>query len=156
MGIAEQESNFGTGTSWNLRHNYKLKTSLSGLVSFIKGDAAQSRGYSQIKLNGDNKQLYQIYKNLGINEESILTSQGSAIATIARLAYIYNTEVKGRNFKGQNNKNIDAYDALLYKWNGRNNQLTNHLATPRDNNYIRNVKSYLNNFDYYEERKYRK
>ena len=60
------------------------------------------------------------------------------------------------NFKGQNNKNIDAYDALLYKWNGRNNQLTNHLATPRDNNYIRNVKSYLNNFDYYEERKYRK
>lgn len=156
MGIAEQESNFGTGTSWNLRHNYKLKTSLSGLVSFIKGDAAQSRGYSQIKLNGDNKQLQQIYKNLGINEQSILTSQGSAIATIARLAYIYNTEVKGRNFKGQNNKNIDAYDALLYKWNGRNNQLTNHLATPRDNNYIRNVKSYLNNFDYYEERKYRK
>lgn len=156
MGIAEQESNFGTGTSLNLRHNYKLKTSLSGLVSFIKGNAAQSRGYSQIKLNGDNKQLQQIYKSLGINEQSILTSQGSAIATIARLAYIYNTEVKGRNFKGQNNKNIDVYDALLYKWNGRNNQLTNHLATPRNNYYIRNVKSYLNNFDYYEERKYRK
>lgn len=156
MGIAEQESNFGTGTSWDPRHNYKLKTALPGLVSFIKGNAAQSRGYSQIKLNGDNKQLQQIYKSLGINEQSILTSQGSAIATIARLAYIYNTEVKGRNFKGKNNKNIDAYDALLYKWNGKNYQLTNHLATPRDNNYIRNVKSYLNNFDYYEERKYRK
>ena len=53
-------------------------------------------------------------------------------------------------------ENIDTYDALLYKWNGRNNQLTKHLATTRDNSYIRNVKSYLNNFDYYEERKYRK
>lgn len=46
--------------------------------------------------------------------------------------------------------------ALNYIFNGRNNQLTKHLATPRDNSYIRNVKSYLNNFDYYEERKYRK
>ena len=156
MGIAEQESNFGTGTSWDPRHNYKLKTALSGLVSFLKGNDAQSRGYSQIKLNGDNKQLQQIYKSLGIDEKSILTSQGSAIATIARLAYIYNTEVKGRKFKGENNENIDIYDALLYKWNGRNNQLTKHLATPRANSYIRNVKSYLNNFDYYEERKYRK
>lgn len=67
-----------------------------------------------------------------------------------------NTEVKGRKFKDENNENIDTYDALLYKWNGRNNQLTKHLATPRANSYIRNVKSYLNNFDYYEERKYRK
>lgn len=156
MGIAEQESNFGTGTSWNLKHNYKFKTKFSGLVSLIKGNSAQSRGYSQIKLNGDNKQLQDIYKRLGITEQSILTPQGSAIATVARLAYIYNSEIKGRKFKGANNSNIDAYDALLYKWNGRNNQLTNHLATPKDNNYIRNVKAYINNFDYYEQRKYRK
>lgn len=67
-----------------------------------------------------------------------------------------NYVIKGRQFKGANNSNIDAYDALLYKWNGRNNQLTNHLATPEDNNYIRNVKSYFNNFEYYEQRKYRK
>ena len=50
MGIAEQESIFGTGTSWNLRHNYKLKTSLSGLVSFIKGDAAELIAKEIIKI----------------------------------------------------------------------------------------------------------
>lgn len=155
MGIAKQESEYGTGTSWNLKHNYKLKTAVPWLVSWIKGDSAQSRGYTQIKLNGDNKQLQEIYKNLGIDEESILTAKGSAIATMARLAYMYNNEIKGKRFKGANNNNIDPYDALLYKWMGRNNQLTDHLATPKDNNYIKNVKRYSDNFDYYENREYK-
>lgn len=156
MGIAEQESEFGTGMSLDPRHNYKLKTALPGLVSLLKGNEAQSRGYGQIKLNGDNKDLQKIYQSLGVNEKSILTPQGSAIAVMARLAYIYNTEVKGRNFTGGNNEKIDAYDALLYKWNGRNEQLTRHLATPRQNSYINNIKKYLNNYDYYEQRRNKK
>jgi len=38
---------------------------------------------------------------------------------MARLAYMYNTEIKGRNFKGKNNTSINPYDALLYKYMGR-------------------------------------
>ncbi len=55
---------------------------------------ARSRGYTQIKIKGDNKGLQQIYKALNINEDNINNADKSAIATIARLAYMYNTEAK--------------------------------------------------------------
>ena len=81
-----------------------------------------------------------------------LDVSGVAIATISRLSYIYNTEVRGRKFVGKNGQNIDSYDALLYKWMGRNNELNNHTATPLQNIYIQNVKKYANNYNMYSIR----
>ena len=93
--------------------------------------------------------MQNIYNDLGITENNLDNADKSAIATISRLSYIYNTEVRGRKFVGKNNQNIDSYDALLYKWMGRNNELINHTATPLQNVYIQNVKKYANNYNMY-------
>lgn len=115
---------------------------------------AQSRGYTQIKNKSDNKELQEIYKQLGIDSESIKQADKSAIATIARLAYMYNNEVKGRQFKTANGNDLNPYHALMYKWLGKNDELKNKTATPTENNYIRNVNEYSRNFDMYDIRTY--
>lgn len=152
LGIAEQESKYGTGESWDPKHNYKLKSANPGLVALVKGNNNVSRGYSQIKLNGDNKELQKLYKDAGINFDNILEADKSALATMIRLAYMYNSEIRGRHFKGANGVEVDPYSALLYKWNGKNNELKNRTATPDKNKYIRQVNQYSKGFDLYEKR----
>lgn len=143
MGIAEQETKFNTSK------RKKIKDITPDFVfNTIRGNSNRSRGATQIKIAGDNKGMQQVYKNLNINEDNIDDVFNSGLATIARLAYIYNTEVRGRHFKGQNNNSVSPYDALLYKWMGRNDELKNKTATPNKNIYIRNVKKYINNFDF--------
>ena len=115
-----------------------------------------SRGFTQIKLKGDNDEMQALYNTLGITGDNIDNPDISALATVARLAQMYNTEVRGRTFTGEGDEVISPYDALLYKWNGHNEQLTNHTATPSKNKYLRSVKGYANNFRMFERRKYRK
>lgn len=149
VGIAQQESKYGTS------NRYKLKGNIPDwAIRFAKGggNPARSRGLTQIKINGDNEEMRNIYSQLGVNEETIEKPEISAIATMARLAYMYNTEVKGRNFKGANNSKVDTYDALLYKYMGRNSELKNRTATPSKNNYINNVKRYSLEFGFLEPR----
>lgn len=149
VGIAQQESKYGTAD------RYKLKGNIPDwAIRFAKGggNPARSRGLTQIKINGDNEEMRNIYSQLGVNEETIEKPEISAIATMARLAYMYNTEVKGRNFKGANNSKVDTYDALLYKYMGRNSELKNRTATPSKNNYINNVKRYSLEFGFLEPR----
>lgn len=139
--------------------SYILNPGLTqNVLNFIgkkKGDKlAQSRGYTQIKNTGDNKELQNIYKNLGIDNNSIKTAEGAAKATLARLASMYNQEVRGKNFTDAKDRKIDSYDALLYKWNGHNERLTNKTAIPENNEYINNVKKYSNEFNFFEDRKY--
>lgn len=150
VGIAQQESKYGTSNRYNLKQQVP-----DWMIDLLKGGGnhARSRGLTQIKLNGDNKELRSIYKQLGINEHTINAPEYSALATMSRLAYMYNNEVKGRNFKGARGSNVDAYDALLYKYMGRGSELKNRTATPYSNNYINNVKRYANNFGFYERRK---
>ena len=191
VGIAQQESKFGTAKSYKIKQmtgdigqdaaqyvrgvikdikknpikNYfASRLGLSALHASTHGsgregmNAANSKGYSQIKYDADitNTELKTKYDKLGVTKQSLETAQGSAIATIARLAYMYNTEIKGRTFKGENNSNIDKYDALLYKYQGKHNELKNNTATPNKNIYIANVHRYLDDFEYYEEVKRRK
>lgn len=147
LGIAEQETKFGTS------RRKKLKDLTPDIVlNIIRGNSNRSRGITQIKLAGDNAGMQAIYRELNISEDNIDSPEKSAEATLARLAYMYNTEVKGRTFTGANNLEISPYDALLYKWNGHNEQLTKHLATPALNNYIQNVNKYANDFDLYSIR----
>ena len=67
---------------------------------------------------------------------------------------MYNTEVKGRNFKTAEGNDLNPYNALMYKWLGKNNELRNQTATPNRNVYIRNVNQYSRNFDMYDMRTY--
>lgn len=149
VGIAEQESKYGTSK------RYKAKSFMPDwMISIIRGkSSARSRGMSQIKIKGDNAEMQNIYRQLGITDQSINKPEISALATMARLAYMYNSEVKGRNFKGVKNSTINPYDALLYKYMGRSNELTNRTASPEINKYINNVKDYAKNFEFLEERK---
>ena len=147
LGIAQQETKYGTST----RKEIKDKTP-DFILNFIRGNSNRSRGLTQIKLKGDNAGMQNIYNDLGITENNLDNADKSAIATISRLSYIYNTEVRGHKFVGKNGQNIDLYDALLYKWMGRNNELNNHTATPLQNIYIQNVKKYANNYNMYSLR----
>lgn len=154
LGIAEQESKFGTSDRYELK-NYIPDFTLNLSKYITRGHAgARSKGYTQIKIKGDNKGLQEIYKALNINEDNINNADKSAIATIARLAYMYNTEVKGRHFKTAEGNDLNSYNALMYKWLGKNNELRNQTATPIKNKYIRNVNQYSRNFDMYDMRTY--
>lgn len=184
LGIAEQESKYGTAKSYIVKQSFttplitpthRMLLAGSGIPAIIENVAmpfgraarqlfrgqmphnvfvAPSKGLTQIKLRDDNAEMQEIYNKLGIDSRSISSPYNSALATLARLAHMYNNEVKGRKFTGANNIPIDAYDALLYKWNGHNEQLTRHLATPNVNNYINNVRRASRNFDLFERRKY--
>lgn len=150
VGIAQQESKYGTSNRYKAKGNipdWMIKLAKGG------GNPARSRGLTQIKINGDNQELRNIYAQLGINDESIEKPEVSATATMARLAYLYNNEIKGRKFKGEGNADVDSYDALLYKYMGRNEELKNKTATPKKNKYIQNVRKYSLEFGFLEPRK---
>lgn len=172
LGIAAQESMFGTKPSYKAKKNVRSllgDIAMETMVNPVGRMARQllhgqmphnihdhpSRGYTQIKLTGDNDEMQEIYKALGIGWDNIENADTAAIATLARLANMYNTEVRGRRFTGQGGEVISPYDALLYKWNGHNEQLTKHKATPKSNKYLKNIKKYANDFQMYERRKYR-
>lgn len=141
MGIAQQETKFNTS------RRKKLKDITPDFVlDVIRGDSNRSRGATQIKLQGDNSEMQTIYKKYHIDEDNIEDLGKAALATMARLAYMYNNEVRGRHFKGANNSNVSPWDALLYKWMGRNEELRNRTATPQENIYIRNVHRYTKDF----------
>ena len=141
MGIAQQETKFNTSRrKW-------LKDNVPDLVlNTIRGNSNRSRGATQIKLSGDSQEMQKIYKRYSISEDNIDNMDKSALATMTRLAYMYNNEVRGKHFKGANGSNISPWDALLYKWMGRNEELRDKTATPEQNNYISNVKRYIKDF----------
>lgn len=144
VGIAEQETKFGTSK------RKKVKDLVPDeVLNMVRGNSNRSRGMTQIKLSGDNKEMQKIYSELGIDSNNVDSADKSALATIARLAHMYNTEVKGRSFNNNDGTNVDSYDALLYKWMGRNAELVNKTATPDKNKYIQNVKKYSDMFDFY-------
>lgn len=121
--------------------------------SLIKGygwndRSYNSRGITQIKIEGDNDETKRIYNRFGIDKENILNPYNSGVATMLRLASIYKGEIVGRDFKDNKGNDIDKFDALLYKWMGKGKLLNNGKASPDDNDYINNVKKYIGNFDF--------
>lgn len=198
MGIAEQETKFGTSKSYDYKNASRyfftsLPSDLAkiytlGVVSPSKStlesiyengvmpagralnhilhgrmphdiNQAPSLGFTQIKYKDDVKNapgLARLYWAYNVDEHTITDPYMSAIATVLRLGHMYNNEIKGREFIGKDGTPVDKYDALLYKYNGKHNQLTRHTATPDKNKYIRNVNNYINNFGFYEPREIEK
>ena len=142
LGIAQQETKFGTSD------RYKLKGILGdSVLNLLRGNTNRSRGITQIKINGDNAELRRLYKKYNINENTLQDPSIAAKATLLRLYHMYKYE--GSKYTGANNKPIDRLDAILYKWMGQNYKLANHTATPETNEYINNVKKYANMFNMY-------
>lgn len=155
MGIAEQETKFGVSA----RYIGKQAIGDQGVDiakrfrSLLNGNgwndrSYNSKGITQIKIEGDNDETKKIYNKFGIDKENILKPYYSGIATMLRLASIYKNEVVGRGFKDNKGNDIDKFDALLYKWMGKGRLLNNGKASPDDNDYINNVKKYIGNFDF--------
>lgn len=155
MGIAEQETKFGVSA----RYIGKQAIGDQGVDiakrfrSLLNGNrwndrSYNSKGITQIKIEGDNDETKKIYNKFGIDKENILKPYNSGIATMLRLASIYKNEVVGRGFKDNKGNDIDKFDALLYKWMGKGRLLNNGKASPNDNDYINNVKKYIGNFDF--------
>ena len=155
MGIAEQETKFGVSA----RYIGKQAIGDQGVDiakrfrSLLNGNgwndrSYNSKGITQIKIEGDNDETKKIYDKFGIDKENILKPYNSGIATMLRLASIYKNEVVGRGFKDNKGNDIDKFDALLYKWMGKGRLLNNGKASPDDNDYINNVKKYIGNFDF--------
>lgn len=169
VGIAEQESKYGTALSYETKSGIRNLLGDNIVDNYINplGRAVRqlkhgqmphnlyqksSRGLTQIKLKGDNAELQKIYKSFGITEDNIDNPGKSALATMLRLSHMYNTEVRGRQFSGKDNAKINPYDALVYKWMGRNSELRNETATPKSNNYISNLKKYQKDYNLYSTR----
>lgn len=155
MGIAEQGTKFGVSA----RYIGKQAIGDQGVDiakrfrSLLNGNgwndrSYNSKGITQIKIEGDNDETKKIYNKFGIDKENILKPYNSGIATMLRLASIYKNEVVGRGFKDNKGNDIDKFDALLYKWMGKGRLLNNGKASPDDNDYINNVKKYIGNFDF--------
>lgn len=146
MGIAEQETKFGVSP------RYIGKQAIGDFgVDIANGwndRSYNSKGITQIKMDGDNDETRKVYDKFGIDKENILKPYNSGIATMLRLASIYKNEVVGRGFKDNKGNDIDKFDALLYKWMGKGRLLNNGKASPDDNDYINNVKKYIGNFDF--------
>lgn len=154
LGMAEQESKFGTSDKYKIK-DYIPDWLLDTAKRISRGKSgARSRGLTQIKIGSDNKEMQKLYNSYGITEDNITDVDKSALATIIRLANMYNTEVKGRNFQTSDGTTINPYHALMYKWLGKNDELVNGTATPDKNIYIRNVGTYSRKFNMYEDREY--
>lgn len=154
LGIAEQESKFGTSKRYSLKQGVG-----SFIIDMLRGKS-RSRGMTQIKMGRDNKQMQDYYASQGIDEDSISSAEKSAMATIGRLAEMYRDEVRGRKFVDFYGNDMSIEDVLLYKWNGHGDRLNKRftgtmnlsdVATPKDNKYLKNVKKYAQNFDMYED-----
>lgn len=155
MGIAEQETKFGVSARYigeraigdqGVDIAKRFRSLLNG--NGWNGRSYNSKGITQIKIEGDNDETKKIYNKFGIDKENILKPYNSGIATMLRLASIYKNEIVGRGFKDNKGNDIDKFDALLYKWMGKGRLLNNGKASPDDNNYINNVKKYIGNFDF--------
>lgn len=145
LGIAEQESKFGTSKRYDLKQGIGKP-----IVQLLRGNS-RSRGLTQIKIGNDNKELQKFYAKEFVYSD-IENPRVAAIATIGRLANMYVNEVKGRHFKGENNIDITPEQALLYKWNGHNDWLKSGTANPNENTYIGNVNKYSKNFQMFSVR----
>ena len=154
MGIAQQESEFGSGLKYALK-NVNNGALVDTMKAIKMDNSANSRGMTQIKISSDNKELQALYKKYGIDYNTIVDPEKAAIATMLRLGYMYSTEVVGRKFKTADGKgDVTDEEALLYKWQGKNRTLKTD-ATPDKNIYIQRVKKFADNYNYYTKQQYK-
>jgi hypothetical protein len=155
LGITGQESNYGD----NWKYKYKEKWPLAQLdiqsAKALKNLATlnnpfkvspNSRGFTQIKYESQNKEVRDLFAKYGIKSGDDLTDPAkSNVAALIMLGYMNNNELPQLKDK-MKKLNLSKADALLYLNQGKKSQITNMTATPQQNKYIRSVNDYAKRF----------
>lgn len=132
MGIAQQESKFGTSKKYKakqtsvptpipwinqLRVAYIGRAPLQKIVKILTNDkSANSEGIAQIKYGDDSDEIRNIYSNIGVTDDH--TDVGNeAKAVIARLAHIYKNQYLGDK-RLYDAAGMSMEEALAYLYNG--------------------------------------
>lgn len=118
MAIANQESEFGSGTT------FIAKSSFPNVVRKMKGEeGAMSIGATQMKYAGYNDEVKKILENIGINTSQDTRSQwdiaNSAKATLALLAYFYNEQLTPSHRRKLRSQGMTEEEALAMMFNGK-------------------------------------
>lgn len=143
LGIAGVETEFGTGS----RYFAKQIPGLVNTLKFITGNkSANSYGITQMKIDTYNDELKQLFKKYGINKDTIKDEKVAATATMLKLIYSYNNEIKGKRFTDKNGNEISLDDAIIASWNyGTPKLKKGNIPT----NYINSTKQFMNMFNLY-------
>lgn len=163
LGILEQESKFGDSKMYKAKNLLKLMpvdpenpnasdATMFDVFKTLSGNTTvDSLGMGQIKMEGDNLELQQIYQDFGITPESVASDEKTAEALMLRLLYTYNAEVRGRVYKNaETGEPLDGYDVLLYKYKGGKTASTLRKGKATGNNeYVQNVKAYADRFNFF-------
>ena len=143
MAIAEQETQFGTADSYYVKKALHATGLMEKAKEYKKrkNTTNHSYGYTQIKFKSDAPELVEIYKKLGLDEETLDTPEGSAIGTMAKLAWMFKFESSAPK-RDDRPEPLSKTDIILYKYMGRGKEIKNNTATPSQNNYINSIKMY--------------
>ncbi len=151
IGIGNQETKLGQSPKYGWKKNWP---SVVSAIKWLEGHTFwdvspyDSRGMSQTKLDGYRdsyvKDLLDEKKGYGINPNNVDDPEKSAIATMIVLTSMYKNELPGIKSKLKE-LNMTWEDAMLYLWQGKKkSQILSGKANPDQNNYVRQVNSFLN------------
>ena len=155
LGIAGQESNYGDSWKYMYKEKWPLAQldiksakNLKNLANFKNPNdiSPNSRGFTQIKYESQNKEVRDLFGKYGIKSGDDLADPAkSNIAALIMLGYMNNNELPQLKDK-MKKLNLSKSDALLYLNQGKKSQITNMTATPQQNKYIRSVNDYAKRF----------
>lgn len=129
LGLPERESHYNTDIKHTVENTFSDK-----LLSFAKmltrgKDSVRSIGYGKVKSKTDNDELKEIYKKLNIKyDDKWMNGEDSAKMVMAKLAYTYLSEVKGRHFVDSKGQSLNDMQALYYAYTGnKKNKIKDNL-----------------------------
>jgi LysM repeat protein len=121
MGIAQQESKFGTSTMYKLKNldvtigNRDINVQ-KAVKDIVGNNSYDSLGIGQIKYKGDNKNAQDMYKKAGVTDDhNDISNEAKGI--VARLAHIYKNQYLGKS-KLFDEAGISTEEALAFLYNG--------------------------------------
>ena len=149
MGIAQQESKFGTSKKYKIKQAQipiripislkqlggspsTISMPLQTVIKSITGDkSSRSEGIAQIKYGDDSDEIRNIYSNIGVtNNHADIGNEAKSV--IARLAHIYKNQYLGDK-RLYDAAGMSMEEALAYLYNGGNrNAIANNITNVRD------------------------
>lgn len=118
MGIADQETKFGTAKSYIAKQILDYIGLTDKLKKIEGNNTSKSLGVGQIKYGDDNKEIKEIYNKIGvINNHNDISNEAKAI--IGRLYHIYRNQYQGGK-EHYKNVGLSEEEALAYLYNGGN------------------------------------